>query len=86
MKKVLKKPLDLHIDNGVKIKFSSTSLSCIGASQLRTCSTVAYDGIVRKVLPFPTTYQCSPVVTGGFGGLISPKQTSKPSKLKYETI
>jgi len=31
---------------------------------LQTCSTVAYDGIEREVLPLTTTYQCIPVATG----------------------
>jgi len=33
----------------------------------------------------PTEAGASPVATGGFGGL-SPLQSSKPPKLKYETL
>ena len=62
-KKILKKLSDLRADSGVQIKFTLITLSCFWASQLQTCSTVAYDCIKREVLPFTTTYQCSPVAT-----------------------
>ena len=60
-------------NSGVEIKLSLISPSCFSASQLK----LAYDGIKRKVLPFTTTYQCSPVATVEFGGPISPKQASQ---------
>jgi len=81
-KKILKKLLDFRADNGVKIKFSSISLSCIWASQLRTCSTVAYDGIERGALPFPTTCQCSPVVTGRLWWAYLPQTKFEALKIK----
>jgi len=38
------------------------------------------------VVPENLDNTISPVATGGFGGLSTPKQTTKPPKSKYETV